>query len=115
MHPLRHVRVPLSDPRDTDARVRVPSGVHLGNSAESQGAVPMTPADFGFALTLGLVSGLHCVQMCGPIALVVGPGRPLVLYNAGRIVTYGLLGAVAGSAGRALMLLGSTATVVSGG
>jgi uncharacterized protein len=75
----------------------------------------VTLVDFGFALTLGLISGLHCLQMCGPIALVVGPGRPLVLYNAGRILTYAMLGAVAGSAGHALMLLGSTATVISGG
>jgi sulfite exporter TauE/SafE len=74
----------------------------------------VTLVELGFALSLGLVSGLHCVQMCGPIALVVGSGRPLVLYNAGRILTYGFLGAVAGSAGRALMLLGSAATVVSG-
>ena len=74
----------------------------------------MTPLDLGFALTLGLVSGLHCLQMCGPIALVVGPGRPLVLYNAGRILTYALLGAVAGAAGKALMFLGSAATVFSG-
>jgi sulfite exporter TauE/SafE len=74
----------------------------------------MTPVELGFALTLGLVSGLHCLQMCGPIALVVGPGRPLVLYNAGRVLTYTALGAVAGSAGKALMFLGGAATVFSG-
>jgi hypothetical protein len=75
----------------------------------------MTPVELGFALTLGLVSGLHCIQMCGPIAMVVGPGRPLVLYNAGRILTYMLLGTIAGMAGRALMFFGSAATIVSGG
>jgi sulfite exporter TauE/SafE len=74
----------------------------------------VTATDFGIALSLGLVSGLHCLQMCGPIALVVGKGRPLVLYNAGRIVTYMLLGAVAGSVGQALMFLGGSATVVAG-
>lgn len=74
----------------------------------------MTPIDFGIALSLGLVSGLHCLQMCGPIALVVGKGRPLFLYNAGRIITYMALGAVAGSLGSALMFLGGTATVVAG-
>jgi sulfite exporter TauE/SafE len=75
----------------------------------------VTPLDFGIALSLGLVSGLHCLQMCGPIALVVGKGRPLVLYNAGRVVTYMALGTVAGTLGRALMFLGGTATVVAGG
>jgi sulfite exporter TauE/SafE len=74
----------------------------------------MTPVDFGIALSLGLVSGLHCLQMCGPIALVVGKGRPLALYNAGRVLTYMALGAVAGSIGQALMFLGSTAVVVAG-
>ena len=74
----------------------------------------MTPVDFGIALSLGLVSGLHCVQMCGPIALVIGGGRALVLYNAGRIVTYMFLGLLAGTAGKALMFLGGTATVIAG-
>lgn len=74
----------------------------------------MTPLDFGIGLSLGLVSGVHCLQMCGPIALVVGPGRSLILYNAGRIVTYMLLGILAGSAGKALMFLGGTATVIAG-
>ena len=74
----------------------------------------MTFADFGIGLSLGLVSGVHCLQMCGPIALAVGGGRPLVLYNAGRTVTYTLLGLLAGSVGKALMFLGGTATVVAG-
>jgi sulfite exporter TauE/SafE len=74
----------------------------------------VTFLDFGIGLSLGLVSGLHCLQMCGPIALAVGGGRPLVLYNAGRIVTYALLGAAAGSAGKALMFLGGAATAIAG-
>jgi sulfite exporter TauE/SafE len=86
-----------------------------GGIAEPEGSVPVTPLDFGIALSLGLVSGLHCVQMCGPIALVIGGGRPLVLYNAGRIVTYLFLGMLAGTAGKALVFLGGTATVIAGG
>jgi sulfite exporter TauE/SafE len=74
----------------------------------------VTLVDFGIGLSLGLVSGLHCLQMCGPIALAVGAGRPLVLYNAGRIVTYTLLGMAAGSFGKALMFLGGSATVIAG-
>ena len=54
------------------------------------------------AFTIGLVGSLHCLGMCGPIAI----GLPLhkrswlmkvsggLLYNSGRIVTYGLLGAI---------------------
>lgn len=74
----------------------------------------MTPVELGFALMLGLVSGLHCLQMCGPIALAVGPGRAAVLYNAGRVLTYTVLGAVAGTLGKALMFLGGPATMISG-
>jgi uncharacterized protein len=74
----------------------------------------VTLVDFGIGLSLGLVSGLHCLQMCGPIALAVGAGRPLALYNAGRIVTYTVLGMAAGSFGKALMFLGGSATVIAG-
>jgi sulfite exporter TauE/SafE len=74
----------------------------------------VTLLELSFALTLGLISGLHCLQMCGPIALVVGSGRPLFQYNAGRILTYSFLGAVAGSAGKALVLLGRPASIVTG-
>ncbi len=72
---------------------------------------------------LGLVSSLHCVQMCGPIVLSYSvaleslqkstPGKSAFLllrnhlaYNAGRIFTYSALGAVAGVAGGTLGLLG---------
>lgn len=66
-------------------------------------------------LALGLASGLHCVGMCGgivaafsarrtiPIADASRP-RPL-LYNAGRISTYALLGAAAGALGGAVPLM----------
>jgi len=74
--------------------------------------------------TLGLVSSLHCVQMCGPIVLsysvavtqlqekasAVSPLlRNHLAYNAGRILTYSALGAVAGVAGGTLGLLGRLA------
>jgi hypothetical protein len=73
---------------------------------------------------LGLVSSLHCVQMCGPIVLsysvavsqlqknasTVSPLlRNHLAYNAGRILTYSALGAVAGIAGGAMGLLGRLA------
>lgn len=83
--------------------------------------------------TLGLVSSLHCVQMCGPIVLSytvavselkqVGASNkdaatalsfsPLLqnhlAYNTGRILTYSALGAIAGFAGGTLGLLGRLA------
>jgi len=65
------------------------------------------------ALGMGLVSSLHCIGMCGPLvmALPLPPaGRRRLLavavYNAGRLTTYGLLGALFGWAGRRLQLAG---------
>ncbi|MBK8400291.1 sulfite exporter TauE/SafE family protein [Propionivibrio sp.] len=60
-----------------------------------------------FALFLiGLLGGTHCVGMCGGIvgALSMGAGsRPSLhlAYNAGRIVSYGAAGAIAGALGGA--------------
>jgi len=58
------------------------------------------------AFLVGLLGGVHCVGMCGGIvgAVSVGlPGQsrwPLLLgYNAGRIASYALAGAVAGGLG----------------
>lgn len=56
---------------------------------------------------MGLVGGLHCVGMCGPIALALPvhhrpwSGRILgaIIYNGGRAVTYAILGAVFGAIG----------------
>ena len=72
----------------------------------------------------GIVGSFHCVGMCGPIAMAlpfVGSsgwryyvGR--LLYNGGRIVTYALLGALAGAFGESLQMAGlqQTVSIVSG-
>jgi sulfite exporter TauE/SafE len=74
-----------------------------------------------FAFTLGLVGSLHCVQMCGPIVLSYSlplashsRGRQMaahLAYNLGRTTTYAALGAVAGSAGAAVGLMGRLAGI----
>lgn len=65
----------------------------------------------------GLLGSFHCVGMCGAIALAL-PGQPgaagaqwryvggRLLYNAGRVTTYTLLGVVVGAAGQSLRLAG---------
>jgi hypothetical protein len=66
------------------------------------------------AFLLGLVGSLHCAGMCGPLALALpatGNSTPAYLlgrvaYNAGRIITYCLLGIVFGLAGWTLLLAG---------
>ncbi|MGB3618935.1 MAG: sulfite exporter TauE/SafE family protein, partial [Catalinimonas sp.] len=60
------------------------------------------------AFLAGAMGSFHCVGMCGPIALALPGRRPLdrMLYQAGRIATYALLGAVVGGVGRGAALLG---------
>jgi sulfite exporter TauE/SafE len=59
------------------------------------------------ALIMGLTGSLHCVGMCSPLAMAVGNMNTRAflnraIYNAGRIVTYGLLGLGIAGVGLAL-------------
>lgn len=68
----------------------------------------------GAAILLGLMGSLHCLGMCGPIALALpvhtmSKGARITsvtLYNLGRILTYGLIGLVFGLAGWGIVLSG---------
>lgn len=70
--------------------------------------------ELGAAFLLGFAGSLHCAGMCGPLALALPPagnsaggflaGR--LAYNAGRILTYGLLGLVFGLIGQGMLLAG---------
>ena len=76
----------------------------------------MTPLDITVPFAFGLVSSLHCTQMCGPIVLsysLAGRGSvaSLLLYNLGRMLTYSVLGAVAGVLGNAMGLFGQLAGI----
>lgn len=69
---------------------------------------------FYTAFLMGLLGSLHCVGMCGPIALALpqcqaSHGALLLsrlLYNLGRIATYTVLGLVVGLLGKGLVLAG---------
>jgi len=59
---------------------------------------------------IGLLGGTHCIGMCGGIvgALSMGAAsRPSLhlAYNAGRIISYALAGAIAGALGGASLVL----------
>ena len=70
--------------------------------------------DFGIAFALGLLGSLHCAAMCGPLmlALPVAPGGAgrfvagRIIYQLGRVMTYCLLGVVAGLIGKSIFLAG---------
>jgi uncharacterized protein len=64
--------------------------------------------------TLGLFGSLHCVGMCGPLALALPAHQQgktnhtiaALMYNSGRVVTYSLLGLLFGFIGKGFSLVG---------
>lgn len=66
------------------------------------------------ALFLGLVSSLHCIGMCGPIAAMLPVDRndpakkatQIIIYHIGRISAYIIIGLLFGILGRGFYLAG---------
>jgi uncharacterized protein len=71
------------------------------------------------ALTLGFLGSLHCIGMCGPIAMALPLARErkfkqwvgAAVYNAGRAGTYGLLGMLFGLLGKGFVIVGFQQTM----
>lgn len=74
------------------------------------------------AFSIGLVGSLHCVGMCGPIALALpysGQSKwamlgRILLYQFGRIATYAALGLMIGLIGKGVFLAGFQAQLSIG-
>lgn len=66
------------------------------------------------ALLLGLVSSLHCIGMCGPIAMMLPVDRhdpakqtlQIFIYHTGRLTAYATLGVIFGILGKGFYLAG---------
>lgn len=66
------------------------------------------------ALVLGLMGSFHCAGMCGPIAIALPlhgntVGQKIFgggLYNIGRTITYGIMGAIFGLLGQGISMIG---------
>lgn len=66
------------------------------------------------ALSLGFLGSFHCVGMCGPIALMIPVKRTSIvsivsgglMYNTGRLVTYGVMGLLFGFLGQGFVFAG---------
>lgn len=66
------------------------------------------------ALIFGLISSLHCIGMCGPIAMMLPVSRTnptqkafqILLYHTGRLTSYASLGLLFGLLGKGLYLAG---------
>lgn len=71
------------------------------------------------AFSIGLLGSLHCVGMCGPIALALPLNRSnsynvfigSILYNLGRVFTYFLIGSLFGLVGSGIALAGFQQTL----
>jgi len=70
--------------------------------------------DFITPLTIGLIGSLHCLGMCGPIVVALPLKKHnllskitgAILYNSGRVITYGAIGLLFGMLGRGIRLAG---------
>lgn len=66
------------------------------------------------ALALGFLGSFHCIGMCGPIVLALPSHQQhryvkiysSLLYNIGRVITYGILGLIFGLLGEGIYLGG---------
>lgn len=78
-------------------------------------------ASFGLLFLFGLLTSIHCIGMCGGIILTqcvhkneaeTAEGKPqstflpIVLYNAGRIISYTIIGGIVGGLGQVLTISG---------
>ncbi|MCB9664201.1 MAG: sulfite exporter TauE/SafE family protein [Alphaproteobacteria bacterium] len=69
----------------------------------------------GAAALAGLLGSPHCVGMCGGFAgACARPAGHAASYHLGRLLTYGTLGASAGTLGALLPVPGEVLTVLSG-
>ena len=77
----------------------------------------MTWQQVGFIMLTGLFSAPHCIGMCGGIVSAVSLNssasvhKSMLLYNAGRVLSYSMLGAVMGVVGSFVDVAGKLAGV----
>ena len=76
------------------------------------------------AFLLGIISNLHCLGMCGPIALAIPLNRSsksamlfgILQYHLGRVLIYAILGYIVGYIGMGIKLFGvlQAISIISG-
>ncbi|MDD2534623.1 MAG: sulfite exporter TauE/SafE family protein [Eubacteriales bacterium] len=73
---------------------------------------------YGMLLLIGVLTSVHCIAMCGAINLSVcttqagSAVRPSLLYNAGRVLSYTLIGGIVGALGAVISFTGALKGVV---
>ncbi|MDQ1001546.1 sulfite exporter TauE/SafE [Neobacillus niacini] len=74
----------------------------------------LNTASYAVLFVVGVITSIHCVGMCGGIMLSQSIGKesknkfeaikPALLYNAGRVVAYTVLGGIIGAIGSVFAL-----------
>jgi sulfite exporter TauE/SafE/plastocyanin domain-containing protein/copper chaperone CopZ len=96
-------------------------------------ALPKVDASIGYAMlfVVGLLTSIHCVAMCGGIALSQSVGRleaaaappagsrlrqlrPALLYNGGRVLSYTAIGGIVGALGAAFSFSPAVKGIIAG-
>ena len=82
---------------------------------------------YGILFVVGLITSLHCIAMCGGINLSqcvsykqeeedtgkIKKLKPSLLYNAGRVVSYTIIGGIVGALGSAVSFSGTAKGIVA--
>lgn len=90
--------------------------------------IPQVDQSFGYGMlfVVGLLTSLHCIAMCGGINLSQCLNQPIeanvskldglkpsLLYNAGRVISYTVVGGAAGALGSVVTFSGTAKGIVS--
>ena len=70
--------------------------------------------EIGWMAAMGVVAGMHCILMCGPLALALPLGQKSkteqtvlrLIFIAGRVLVYGVMGGLVGLLGKPISWLG---------
>lgn len=82
---------------------------------------------FGILFVVGLITSLHCIAMCGGINLSQCVGykfaevytskisklKPSLMYNAGRVISYTIIGGIVGALGSAVSFSGTAKGIIA--
>lgn len=76
---------------------------------------------YGLIFVVGLLTSIHCIAMCGGVALSQSIGidqkvnkfKPSVLYNVGRVISYTVIGGIVGGLGAVITPSGQFKGVVA--
>ena len=80
-----------------------------------------TSVGLGMIFVIGLLTSVHCIAMCGGINLTqstmaagrsAGIAKSNLMYNAGRVISYTVIGALAGALGSVLSFGGALKGIV---